>query len=329
MEKPRRKVQTYESDPEAEESVEEQPSPPRRRQLQRRKKQQQQGPLDLDGVGQTAGGVVGGVTNTLGNVAGQAVDNNGGKSDTLRLRLDLNLEVEITLKAKIHGDLELALLYVSPFSFLLHYPAAFCPTCLLLCSACPVHFLPFPRTSPPILFSCILFSHQCPQPPSPQPLAHLTCRKSHNQEFLHTCQKDGLMTAHYQPSSVKLESVFNHIELSDSGPRIWRIAWYGWAAGDRLATIPNTPWSPYTPLRQRGKQEVAQGYWHRDWADGEIWPGAALIPVGTFSFLFFFFPILRGRASESALVKQSRAEHLFFFFSFIFPHLLTHATRGG
>lgn len=113
MEKPRRKAQTYESDPEAEESVEEQQSPPpRRRQVQRRKRQQQ-GPLDmagLDGVGQTAGGVVGGVTNTLGNVAGQAVDNGGGKSDTLRLRLDLNLEVEITLKAKIHGDLELALL---------------------------------------------------------------------------------------------------------------------------------------------------------------------------------------------------------------------------
>ncbi|KAL8289025.1 hypothetical protein RB600_004463 [Gaeumannomyces tritici] len=117
MEKPRRKAQTYESEPEAEESVGEQPSPPppRRRQMQRKKKQQQ-GPLDLagldglGGVGQTAGGLVGGVTNTLGGVAGQAVDNGGGKSDTLRLRLDLNLEVEITLKAKIHGDLELALL---------------------------------------------------------------------------------------------------------------------------------------------------------------------------------------------------------------------------
>ncbi|KAI1456698.1 hypothetical protein F4805DRAFT_458487 [Annulohypoxylon moriforme] len=33
----------------------------------------------------------------------------GGKSDTLRLRLDLNLEVEVTLKARIHGDLTLAL----------------------------------------------------------------------------------------------------------------------------------------------------------------------------------------------------------------------------
>jgi hypothetical protein len=33
----------------------------------------------------------------------------GGKNP-LKLRLDLNLEIEITLKAKIHGDLTLALL---------------------------------------------------------------------------------------------------------------------------------------------------------------------------------------------------------------------------
>lgn len=38
----------------------------------------------------------------------------GGKNP-LRLRLDLNLEVEVTLKARIHGDLTLALLYVIPF----------------------------------------------------------------------------------------------------------------------------------------------------------------------------------------------------------------------
>ena len=65
-------------------------------------------------VGETAGNLVNGVTGTLGNVAGGAVNNQqqggGGKSDTLRLRLDLNLEVEVTLKARIHGDLELALL---------------------------------------------------------------------------------------------------------------------------------------------------------------------------------------------------------------------------
>ncbi|PHH71594.1 hypothetical protein CDD82_6429 [Ophiocordyceps australis] len=51
------------------------------------------------------------VSNTLGSVANATVANSGsGKSDTLRLRLDLNLDIEITLKAKIHGDLELALL---------------------------------------------------------------------------------------------------------------------------------------------------------------------------------------------------------------------------
>lgn len=35
----------------------------------------------------------------------------------LKLRLDLNLEIEIELRAKIHGDLTLALLYVHHLSF--------------------------------------------------------------------------------------------------------------------------------------------------------------------------------------------------------------------
>ncbi|OIW32541.1 hypothetical protein CONLIGDRAFT_678931 [Coniochaeta ligniaria NRRL 30616] len=122
--KPKRapkQAQTYES--EGEESAEEtyQPPAPRRRSQRPTRQQQQQkggsGPLDnlaLDSVQNTAGGLVNGVTGTLGNVAGNAVQNQGGgdkgKSDTLRLRLDLNLDIEITLKAKIHGDLELALL---------------------------------------------------------------------------------------------------------------------------------------------------------------------------------------------------------------------------
>ena len=42
----------------------------------------------------------------------------GGKNP-LKLRLDLNLEVEVTLKARIHGDLTLALLYVqTPYTYL-------------------------------------------------------------------------------------------------------------------------------------------------------------------------------------------------------------------
>ncbi|KAI1820711.1 hypothetical protein F4861DRAFT_50056 [Xylaria intraflava] len=38
-------------------------------------------------------------------------------NNSLKLRLDLNLDVEVTLKAKIHGDLTLSLLYVHPISF--------------------------------------------------------------------------------------------------------------------------------------------------------------------------------------------------------------------
>ncbi|KAK4040236.1 hypothetical protein C8A01DRAFT_15864 [Parachaetomium inaequale] len=108
--KPRRQQQTYES--EGEESEEYQPQPQRRR---RNKQRGGQGPLDnlaLDNVQNTAGGLVNSATGALGGVAGNAVQDQkgGGKSDTLRLRLDLNLDIEITLKAKIHGDLELALL---------------------------------------------------------------------------------------------------------------------------------------------------------------------------------------------------------------------------
>ncbi|KAK0388125.1 hypothetical protein NLU13_4369 [Sarocladium strictum] len=67
-------------------------------------------------VGSTASNALGGVTGALGGVTGGALSkgegggDEGGKSDTLRLRLDLNLEIEIQLKARIHGDLELALL---------------------------------------------------------------------------------------------------------------------------------------------------------------------------------------------------------------------------
>lgn len=153
-------VQTYES--EGEESAEEALPPPARRprRQQRQQRQQQQGGGELlggaglNGVTDTAGGLVGGVTGALGGVAGNAVQNQGGgdkgKSDTLRLRLDLNLDIEITLKAKIHGDLELALLYVylSCFLVFLLQPPVFpfyvippvSPCCLavgFLTSGCP------------------------------------------------------------------------------------------------------------------------------------------------------------------------------------------------
>ena len=61
----------------------------------------------LGSVGDTAGGLVGGVT---GAVSGGGGGGKEGGKDTLRLRLDLNLEIEVTLKARIHGDLTLALL---------------------------------------------------------------------------------------------------------------------------------------------------------------------------------------------------------------------------
>jgi hypothetical protein len=39
-----------------------------------------------------------------------------GHSGAPSVRLDLNIELEVTLKARIHGDLTLALLYVSFFA---------------------------------------------------------------------------------------------------------------------------------------------------------------------------------------------------------------------
>lgn len=58
-------------------------------------------------VGNTAKGAVDAVDNVAGGVAGGG---GGGGDKPLKLRLDLNLEVEVTLKARVHGDLTLALL---------------------------------------------------------------------------------------------------------------------------------------------------------------------------------------------------------------------------
>ncbi|KAH7118467.1 hypothetical protein EDB81DRAFT_861947 [Dactylonectria macrodidyma] len=109
------------------ESSEEQPQQVQRRgkkgnkvarRQSRQRQQQQSGPLDqlpvAGDVGNTLNNTLGDGSNTLGNVGNNAVqqqgDDDGGKNDTLRLRLDLNLDLEIQLKARIHGDLELALL---------------------------------------------------------------------------------------------------------------------------------------------------------------------------------------------------------------------------
>ncbi|KAF7552930.1 hypothetical protein G7Z17_g4004 [Cylindrodendrum hubeiense] len=96
--------------------VSEEPPKQQRRTKKKSKsgRRKQSGPLDSLPVGGDVGNTLGGVTNTLGGVTNNAVDkkggDDGGKSDTLRLRLDLNLDIEIQLKARIHGDLELALL---------------------------------------------------------------------------------------------------------------------------------------------------------------------------------------------------------------------------
>ncbi|KAI0450243.1 hypothetical protein F5B21DRAFT_491738 [Xylaria acuta] len=111
--------------------------PPRRRRQQTQQIQQQQsqqggGPLGglplvggggvgdalpVGNVGETVNNLANSAQGTLGNVTGGALGGavgggggDSGKSDTLKLRLDLNLEVEVTLKARIHGDLTLALL---------------------------------------------------------------------------------------------------------------------------------------------------------------------------------------------------------------------------
>ncbi|KEY66018.1 hypothetical protein S7711_06926 [Stachybotrys chartarum IBT 7711] len=93
---------------------------PQNQELQQQGQQGQQGGGPLGGL-PVGGDALGGVQNTVGGVTGgllggsqqESGGGGSGKSDTLRLRLDLNLEIEIQLKARIHGDLELALLLAS------------------------------------------------------------------------------------------------------------------------------------------------------------------------------------------------------------------------
>jgi hypothetical protein len=100
---------------------------PRRRRAQKPAGNQNLVPVSgaLDSVTDTATGLVNTAGETLQGATGSALSNQGGKQgnnkDTLRLRLDLNLDVEITLKARIHGDLELALLYVPCFFAEFHW----------------------------------------------------------------------------------------------------------------------------------------------------------------------------------------------------------------
>ncbi|KAF9066957.1 hypothetical protein BDP27DRAFT_1423385 [Rhodocollybia butyracea] len=73
----------------------------------------------VGGVGNTVGDTVGGTVDTVGGAVGGAVDAVGGVVDglagvvgdkPLKLQLELNLDVAVELKARVHGDLTISLL---------------------------------------------------------------------------------------------------------------------------------------------------------------------------------------------------------------------------
>ncbi|KAK0463620.1 uncharacterized protein EV420DRAFT_1099647 [Desarmillaria tabescens] len=80
----------------------------------RRNRRQGGGGLPLGG--EDPARAVSGTVNQLGQTArgvanvGGGGSRSGGQKDTLKLRLDLNLDVEITIKARVHGDVTLSLL---------------------------------------------------------------------------------------------------------------------------------------------------------------------------------------------------------------------------
>ncbi|KAJ3888806.1 hypothetical protein GG344DRAFT_67618 [Lentinula edodes] len=60
-------------------------------------------------VADTATGAVGSVGDAVGGLLGGVA---GGGDKPLKLRLDLNLDVAVEIKARVHGDLTISLLYV-------------------------------------------------------------------------------------------------------------------------------------------------------------------------------------------------------------------------
>ncbi|KAH7877059.1 uncharacterized protein C8R40DRAFT_1168985 [Lentinula edodes] len=71
-------------------------------------------------VADTATGAVGTVGDTVGGLAGGATGGGGGGGGgdkPLKLRLDLNLDVAVEIKARVHGDLTLSLLYVPSYRY--------------------------------------------------------------------------------------------------------------------------------------------------------------------------------------------------------------------
>lgn len=64
----------------------------------------------VDNAFQTAGGAIDKAKGTVGQVTGRGDKGGGGGNQPVSLRLDLNLDVEVTLEARLHGDLTLSLL---------------------------------------------------------------------------------------------------------------------------------------------------------------------------------------------------------------------------
>lgn len=138
MEKPQQRAGSAEesADEDVNSSSAAETKPMMKKKKNKKSKKSSSGPLDqLPVGGDTVSNAVGGVTGALGGLGGQALGGQqeggggGGKSDTLRLRLDLNLDIEVQLKARIHGDLELALLYVLVLSPLITVPTYSRPIC--------------------------------------------------------------------------------------------------------------------------------------------------------------------------------------------------------
>lgn len=135
--RPRPRPQESDTESIARSEMEPEQKPQRRVRRQRQPQQQQQQQSGsalggLPGVGggdqagqlvqNTAGNAVNGATDSAGKAVGGILgsgekkeEEDGGRDEQLRLRLDLNLDIEVQLKAKIHGDLTIGLLWVFPF----------------------------------------------------------------------------------------------------------------------------------------------------------------------------------------------------------------------
>lgn len=82
-----------------------------RRRRRRNKKRQSGLPVvdEVEATGREVVNAAGGAVQTVGDTVGQVASSAGGDKP-LKLRLDLNLDADIRLTAKVHGDVTLSLL---------------------------------------------------------------------------------------------------------------------------------------------------------------------------------------------------------------------------